>query len=80
MAKQRIITTQVKETPAGKLTLKDFLKGLLMAFGTPILVLIQQSIDKGEFTFNWKVLLMTGVGAGVLYILKNLSTSSVQKL
>jgi len=80
MAKQRIVTRQVKELPAGTLNYKDWLKGLLMAFGTPILVLIQQSIDKGEFTFNWKTLLMTGIGAGLLYILKNLSTSSVQKV
>ena len=80
MAKTQIKTIPVKETPPGKLILADWLKGLLMAVGTPVLVIIQQSIDKGQLTFNWKVLAMTAAGAGLVYILKNLTTSSVTKL
>jgi len=80
MAKTQIKTLTVKETPAWKLNIMDWLKGLLMATGTPVLVVIQQSIDKGELTFNWKVLAMTALGAGLVYIIKNLATSSVTKL
>jgi len=50
---------------------RDFIKGALMAVLVPCLLVIQQSLDKGEFTFNWKAIGMTAVGAFLAYIIKN---------
>lgn len=50
---------------------RDFVKGALMAVLIPSLLIIQQSLDKGEFTFNWKLIGMTAVGSFVGYLLKN---------
>lgn len=50
---------------------RDFIKGALMAIVIPCLLVIQQSIDKGEWSFNWKLIAMTAVGSFVGYILKN---------
>jgi len=53
------------------LKFRDFLKGALMAVLVPCLLIVQQSLDKGEFTFNWKAIGMTAVGSFVAYLLKN---------
>lgn len=50
---------------------RDFIKGALMAILVPCLLVIQQSLDKGEFTFNWQQIGMTAVGAFIAYLLKN---------
>ncbi|MFA6087419.1 hypothetical protein [Mucilaginibacter sp.] len=49
----------------------DLLRGLLMAVLTPVLVVVQQSIEKGSLVFNWQQLAMAAVGGGVAYLLKN---------
>lgn len=53
---------------------RDFLRGLLMAVLTPIFVIVQQSIDAGILTFNFKMMAMAGLSAGVAYMLKNALT------
>jgi len=53
------------------LKFRDFLKGALMAVLVPCLLIIQQSLDKGEFTFNWKAIGMTAIGAFFAYLTKN---------
>lgn len=53
------------------LKLRDFLKGAVMAVLVPCLLIIQQSLDRGEFTFNWKAIGMTAVGAFISYLVKN---------
>jgi len=63
---QKIITSKKYS-----LKLRDFLKGGLMAVSVPVLLIIQQSLDKGEFSFNWKQIGMTAVGAFIAYLLKN---------
>lgn len=54
----------------------DFGKGLLMAVLTPVLVLVQQSVDAGSLVFNWKSLAIAAVAGGVAYLIKNLFTPS----
>lgn len=50
---------------------RDFIKGAFMAVVIPCLLVIQQSLDKGEWSFNWKLIAMTAIGSFVGYILKN---------
>ena len=57
---------------------KDILRGLLIAILTPILVLIQQSIEAGNLVFEWKSLLISGVGGGLAYLIKNFFTKPVE--
>ena len=52
----------------------DFGKGLLMAVLTPVLVLVQQSVDAGSLVFNWKSLAIAAVAGGVGYLIKNFFT------
>lgn len=54
---------------------RDFIKGALMAVVIPCLLVIQQSIDNGEWSFNWKLIAMTAIGSFVGYIIKNFTDS-----
>ncbi len=54
----------------------DFAKAFLVAIITPVLVLLQNSLDAGEFTFNWKPILMAAIGGGLAYLIKNFFTPS----
>lgn len=55
----------------GSLQWRDIVRGVLMAALTSALVVVQTSIERGELTFNWKVIGMAAVGGGVAYLLKN---------
>lgn len=61
--------------------MRDLLRGLLMAVLTPVLVIVQQSIEGGELVFNWKAIGIAAVAGGVAYLIKNLFTpkTEVQK-
>lgn len=72
--------TLVKEVPAGKLDWLDIGKGVVMAILVPALLIVQQSLDKGELTFNWKAIAMAAVAGGVSYLIKNFATSSVKEV
>lgn len=50
---------------------RDWVKGALMAALTPALVIIQQSIDAGIWTFNWKVIGMSAAAGFMAYLMKN---------
>jgi hypothetical protein len=50
---------------------RDILKGLVMAVLTPVMVIVQQTLDKGDLVFNWKQLSMAAVAGAVAYIAKN---------
>lgn len=52
---------------------RDWWRSLVMAMLTPVIFIIQQTIDKGEFVFNWKLIAMTAISAGVAYLIKNFS-------
>lgn len=56
------------------LQVRDFLKGLLMAIGTAIAVVLQNSISAEAWVFNWKAIGMAAVGAALTYLLKNYLT------
>jgi len=57
-----------------KLDIRDILKACIIAALTPVLVLLQQSIEAGQLTFDWKHLGMAAVGGFVAYLLKNFLT------
>jgi hypothetical protein len=65
---------QIKTSEQFKIDWRDVGKGLILAIGTPVLVIIQQSISAGSFVFDWKVIGMAAVGGGVTYLLKNFFT------
>lgn len=52
----------------------DVAKGLLMAILTPVVVIIQQSLESGVFTFDWKTIGLAAVGGGFAYLVKNFFT------
>ncbi len=53
------------------LNLKDVLKGLLVAVLTPVITIIIDSISSGGLTFNWTLIGVTALTAGLSYIVKN---------
>lgn len=53
---------------------RDFFRGLAMAVLTPIMMIVQQSLEAGTLVFNWKSILTAGVAGGVAYLVKNLFT------
>jgi hypothetical protein len=60
------------------LGMNDFIKGILMAIGTAILTAIYPIIQSGVLP-TWpelKVILLSGLAAGITYLLKNLLTNS----
>jgi hypothetical protein len=59
------------------LNAKDFLRGLLIAVGTAVLVIVQNTISAGVLTFDWKEIGMAAVGATVTYLAKNFLTNDV---
>ena len=54
----------------------DIAKGLLMAVLTPVIVIIQQSLEAGVFTLDWKSIGLAAIGGGVAYLVKNFFTQS----
>lgn len=56
------------------LDFKDILKGLLMSILTPAIVIIQQSLESGTFTLDWKSIGLAAVGGGFAYLVKNFFT------
>ena len=68
----------MKDSNFLSLGVKDILRGLLIAILTPILVLIQQSIEAGNLVFEWKSLLISGVGGGLAYLIKNFFTKPLE--
>lgn len=60
------------------LSTRDFLKGLIIAVGTSVLVIIENTVTAGSLTFDWKVIAMAAIGSGVAYLLKNWATDDVK--
>lgn len=54
----------------------DILKALLIALLTPVLVIVQSSLDAGNLSLNWKSIAMASIGGGLAYILKNFFSQS----
>jgi len=56
----------------------DLGKGLLMAVLTPVVVIIQQSIESGSFTFDWKSIGVASLAGGFAYLVKNFFTKPTE--
>jgi hypothetical protein len=69
----------MKTSEFGKLNLLDLGKGLLMAVLTPAVMIVQQSLNSGEFVFNWNQIAIAAFAGGFAYIVKNLLTPSDKK-
>lgn len=66
----------VKTTPGkGQLNTRDWLLGLLMAVGTPVLTylydVLMAFLNYQPVEFDWRTMVKYGIGAGVMYIGKN---------
>lgn len=53
-----------------------------MAILTPALLIIQQSVEAGSFTFDWHQVAMASVAGGLAYLLKNFlePSKTIEKL
>ncbi len=64
----------------GQVSLKDFIKGAIMAGLAVIVAFVYQYISKGEFppmdAATWKIEEQAAIGAIVTYVLKNFMTNS----
>lgn len=61
----------VVASPQFTLKWRDFLRGLIIAVLTSVLVVVQQTIESGVLTFDWNSIGIAAVGSGVAYVLKN---------
>jgi len=68
------MATEVTTSKQFSINWKDIIRGLLMAVLTPVILIIQQSISAGEFTFNWKQIGMAAIAGGFAYLVKNFFT------
>ena len=57
------------------LNTRDLIQGLLMAIITPVIVVIQQSLDLGILTFDVKAIVMAAISGAIGYILLKLPQS-----
>jgi len=58
-----------------KLNARDLIQGLLMAIITPVIVVIQQSLDLGILTFDFKAIGMAAIAGALAYIVRKLPQS-----
>ena len=69
MVTNKIMTKRISKQ--GTLAISDIVRGLIMAVLTPAILIIQQSLEAGTLTFNWKHIAMASVAGGVAYLVKN---------
>jgi hypothetical protein len=64
------------------LAMSDIVRGLIMAVLTPAVLIIQQSLEAGTLTFNWKQIAMASVAGGLAYLVKNFfePTKTIERL
>lgn len=65
------------------LQINDLWKGLIVAVATALLTGIYNGIESGTIAFTWiwfKPIVLSSVGAGIAYILKNMLTNSEGKI
>jgi len=58
----------------------DLGKGLLMAVLTPVVVIVQQSLELGVLTFDWKTIALSAIGGGLAYLVKNFLTPNAKQI
>jgi hypothetical protein len=64
----------MKQSSLFTLNWNDLVKGLIMAVTTPVVFLIQQTIENGKLVFNWQQIGMAAVAGGLAYLAKNFLT------
>lgn len=66
----------------GTLAWRDVIRGFIIAVLTPIILIVQQSVEAGILTFNWHQIAMASVAGGLAYLVKNFfePTKSIEKL
>jgi len=62
---------KVVVSPQFSLQARDFVKGLLLAVITSVLVVVQSTIETGSLKFNWQQIGMVAIGSIVAYLVKN---------
>lgn len=55
---------------------KDVFKGLIMAILTPVVFLIQETIETGDLNFDWKKIAIAAFSGCVAYLIKNFFSPS----
>jgi hypothetical protein len=58
------------------LNLQDAAKGLIIAVGSAVITIIENTLSSGSLTFNWKQIGLSALAAAVAYLGKNFFTSS----
>ena len=61
----------MKDSKKYSLNWHDALKGSITASLTSVLFFVQDSLDSGSMTFEWKKLAIAFVSGGVGYLIKN---------
>lgn len=56
------------------LNTQDFLKGGIVSVGSAVFAFVAESINKGQFTFDFTTIWHTAAAAGITYLSKNLFT------
>lgn len=58
------------------LDFKDLTKGLLVAIGTSVVTIIENTIQAGSITFDWQKIGLAALAGGLAYLSKNFLTPS----
>ena len=69
----------MKKSNILKLNWKDILKGFILAVILAVVTGVYQAIEAGNFELTWlffKPILLTGLGGGLAYLIKNWLTNS----
>jgi hypothetical protein len=80
VVKNKIMKKRISKQ--GTLSMSDIVRGLIMAVLTPAVLIIQQSLEAGTLTFNWKQIAMASVAGGFAYLVKNFfePTKTIERL
>ena len=68
------MANEIQTSKLFSVNFRDILKGALVATLTPVIVLIQQSLEAGTLVFNWHALAMAAIGGFLAYLIKNFFT------
>jgi hypothetical protein len=66
----------MKQSEFLSLGIRDILRGLVVAVLTPVVTILADSAERGEWNFNWRLIALSAIGGGCAYLLKNLFTPS----
>ena len=69
----------MKDSKKYSLNWHDALKGVITASLTSVLFFVQDSLDSGSMTFEWKKLAISFVSGGVGYSIKNFFTDAAKQ-